>query len=1153
MLKLTVDKIRAGTATAEELTAALESHSAANPGAESPVFLVIYAIHKTRNVPLLSQTAGLVAERLPALTQAFDSIIERKEVCDTDCRCDTLGNVDEKALCQKAFPQGLECGCAELCMQILIEKEVVLTAELLVQILQSPAYTAIADIIRLGLASPELDPTNAKPLEAAMELMREAHVLAKVTAARFVLGSAVRIAISANLGAERLVGILECCRCLGDPTGVAALLAAGRRDEALRLLLTRYPVDDVALLCALKEGDYEFAFRYLMLTGWQVGDTARADVVDSLFALMQGRTSHSLANLLLLRKLSGYFTYQEAQKLIATIQVLWLGDEDEASRAIVACANPIQVLVLAIELCGIVNSLYPAMSIKTTDTQDSLAKIISSIQGEFEREEEMRDILLSKDIEGRATVAVMVENNMLDLLQNPHVEALANEVWRGPYDSGKWQTVMDSSYLLDQIASGVNGEGSRKYSSGVFNRNIQKCATHPFEFSSWKHGAFVRTLMTAVEYIVIYGLVFAFYNLAIRAFRDITTTSNGLQAAGITDEDAIRLLANLKDNVRDCMRSIHGFQISMIILDVTLVKLIIEYVYQYLTKRRVNFSAERLFFMAVILALVQLEIFYYGLKFDLSIWDPADSRALTQAISYANADYHDVFLAILLLILGLRVLYGFRAFAVVGPFIQILGAMAKTAVVFICFFVMLVLIFCMSYSVLIPEDYVENTSVWRAFVTIFQATTAVYDLNAKDYKVKGEVFYMIDVLTFNIMLISFFVAVLSDIFSRMSSKALPLYLQEVLVLRNTHAPNKHYQFALSSFIGFDVLITIFVLPFFPFLSPERRAKVNAFLLYVEYSLAFVLILPFYICILTVLVPICYLQLIVQHALDMFTGTEQTIWRIARFAFMLVFGPLVVIFYWGTDIVYFAWECYGHMPAEKYSRTQFDSVGKKDLKAILKGLTDCKETELGREELVKRMLGSLGIGAVKPAAVLTLAQSSSDATRVAPHQEPSSSFPLYLTMMQFVRNYASGEASETVEKQLVQNALEGFSVAARLREDYRNITFYGWDDSVRGLGSNASEKYEAGPAHVYEHRIVGKEWVNIKLIRCFNAATYRRGMKAFFSQRNAIVAANCVAQLAKVQQEQSQALSEILDILKGKQLSPPQSQSQPQITQVDEKK
>ncbi len=1085
-----LSQIRAGTATAESLS----------PLLESAPFIVLYLVRKSGNATLFSEALSLAANH-----SLSPQILEEG---------------DSKILCNQAFTQGLERGCQELCLDMLRSSEVVLSSSNLLAIIQSPCVAMISDVIRLGLATPGLDPVKTQPPGKTLGLTREVQVLDVED--KFSLGSAVRIALGASLSQENIAGLFDGCRGLNDPSGVDALLTAGRREEALKLIRQGYPVDDRALVWALREGDYSVAFQYLTTAGWRISDRARDSVMERLLSLLEAKPSHSMTNLFFARKLLRYITAQEALKLISIFQILWLGSEETVSLAVTACSNPIQSLVLSVELCEMVNSLYPAARIKVEETESSLVRLIRDLQGEFDRDDEMREILLSKDIEGRTTIAVIVENNMLDLLKTPCAEALANEVWRGPYDAGTLQAVVDSSYMWDQVSSGIRETEGRKY-AGVFKRDIQKCATHAFEFCSWKHGAFLRALSTALEYIIMYALIFAFYYLMLKSYKDAKEKGASMK----------QIVAAL----RDCVTGIHGLQVSMIILDLTLAKPIVEFVYGLLTNRRSTLSVIPTFFYLVIVVLAQIEIFNFGWNFDFSLWNPDDPRVYPELVVYASAKYHDVSFSILILVLGLRVMYGFRTFAVVGPFIQILGAVAKSAAVFIGFFAVLLLAFAMSYYFLITQNYYENSSTWRAIVTIFQTSTTVYDINSKDYGNKGDIFYIVYVVIFNIFLLSFFIALLSDIFGKMSSRATPLYLQEIIRLRDMNRPDKRYQFAVSSFMGVDVLLSILALPVFPFVSAENRARINVVLLYIEYSFAYAFLLPVYACLLAALIPLCYAKLVLRSLVLVFSrgGNERLLWRIARVSLYLLFGLFLAIFYWGTDIVHFAWECYCHSPAKKQTRTSFDSVSRQDLKTVLRNLAECTEASPTREDLVKRMLGSISGEGGKPATALVLGRSATArVTPQPPGQDQSAGFGLYLTLMQFLKNYShnTSQVEIMVEKQRVESALDGFCVAQKLRGKYkRSVAFFEPESISREVFNKDTiiNNESEAKSFMSEKRYVpaeseqktAKEQLNIRLLRQFSAETYRRGVRTFFSQRNS----------AQTQQEQSRVLSEVLGLLK----------------------
>lgn len=1126
-----IEKIRRNTLTPFEFEAELNNEKDLE---KFPIFIYLHSAYVANRQEIFKEMIKLF--RYKNSSVSFEEIFIPEEVDVVHSQNNNyFSNINSSLLSAKAFIEGIELSLISYCDIILATEGFTLTKEILVKIIQTPHFKLTESFIRnkLPLIEPEQDNQRFGHALAIMRALK----LIKPIDNTVNLGKIITICLESNINKHRIFDIFECCRNLQDPTGIESLILFENYKDARLLLKQGYAVSEKSCVYCIRKGKYEFAIEFYIINGWKVEKNIQNQLFDALLEQFETEFPNLVIILYLIRKLLNYCSLIDVKRFIKAAQNIIVSQREDSIKFSNSCLNPILVIVLIMEILKLMAITYPSMNIKITSLTEDLTKLVNSIQNEIESDEDMKLLYKDKDIQGRDTVSIIVENEMVDLLQNAHIESFASEIWHGKCFSGNWSSLMGTSTIWEKIMANSTDEKSKK--------NVLDCEAHPFEFQSWRNGAFFRIALMTLEYVIIVILVFNFYVDVYSQTATIRNYEKYLAQLEITENVTLPMKLHFVKLLEDVIGPIHYLQISIIILEITLGKLIIEKLYLFITERTISFQIQETLLSLLLLALVQVQIFYYNPMFDLSRWSMKTDADLFAISDYAGAKYRDVTTGALMLILGLRALFSLRSFTVVGPFIQILIAMIKAAGVFIVLFVVLVIIFSMTYSMIIPISYEENANLWRAMVTLFQASTAVYDLNSKDYSLQGEIFYILYVLIFNVILLNFFIAILSDIYSKMSNEATPLYLKEILSKRDLSAPNKRFQFMISSFFGIDSALVVLFLPIYPLLSEETQEKINLGLLYFEYTFAFLCFLPFYITILTILVPFCYLKVAFSKFINVIK--DPTLMKMLDSIIFLLVGILILLVYMIIDIGNFTYFCYFHESDLGSANNIY--VNNTEIKLLLNSWNRLQTSESKAKITTEKFVGMLlkeSTGETLDASYFLKLGGALEGFA----SSNKSSISHYLMYVRFIKHAASDSNGFSKAYAI----LEAFYNTYKLRNRYKKhkgftqknketskINEYSHIEICQSRGNLStspsplvrenksinSEKIQTIPTEMLE-RPKKCYKISMNMIKMYSADKYASAITSFFAGKDSQITISEIAQTLKDQQKSIARLQDSID-------------------------
>ena len=326
------------------------------------------------------------------------------------------------------------------------------------------------------------------------------------------LGDVVHFAFESKIDEAKIVSLIKFCKEEEDGTGIAAILRNDRESIAISLLASHFPVTDKSILAAFQYKKYKFALEYLSQANFQLQKKHKKAILDSLLSSLQNSTSYIVINLFFMRKFIHYFSSHHIHKFISMCHELLLDSESNAVSFIKSCLNPLQAVVLILEIGSIIQEIYPSMSISIGTLSNSLTDLAFSLEEEIDTEEVFQEMMLTKDLEGRTTIQIITERYFIKLLENKYIEAMANDVWKGPFKIDN-AGIANGSVLWEQLTSGfrLNVDTEKLSRKQITQRDFQLIPTHCFVYACFCNGAFMRLLLSSLECLAGLILIYALY------------------------------------------------------------------------------------------------------------------------------------------------------------------------------------------------------------------------------------------------------------------------------------------------------------------------------------------------------------------------------------------------------------------------------------------------------------------------------------------------------------------------------------------------------------------------------------------------------------------------------------------------------------------
>eukprot|EP01022_Parablepharisma_sp_SALTPOND_P000893 TRINITY_DN105208_c0_g1_i1.p1 TRINITY_DN105208_c0_g1~~TRINITY_DN105208_c0_g1_i1.p1 ORF type:complete len:1166 (-),score=71.16 TRINITY_DN105208_c0_g1_i1:21-3332(-) len=773
------------------------------------------------------------------------------------------------------------------------------------------------------------------------------------TIIRALMGNATKVGSDADIfkfAFKNNIPLAELYETYNDGNEINSYLARREEDKALFLLAKNCKkANDKSLLIALNTGCLEYAVEF---AGRNIPIKENAHCVFSLlFQRISKDIDREIGNLdiylYVIRKYMNSAEQREAMGFVEAVNLIL--NSKEVTLNLSKLLNPVKFIVQLIELAIQFASHFTQLKMSFDQIKAGLTKLGLDILEEVKSKQQMKAIFLDKDLENRDMLSLILRYYLIDFLNNTMAEEIANEAWNGPYNftrnllaptSTLWKTIVHAKTFRKE-------DIENKIKEDLLTKKVESMQAHQFEFAVWKNSAAPHVLFSALEYIMVTVALFTAELSINNAYYKMDDIKGAAKGRDLTPEENVAYYhaVILARNWIFCW-----YTIALLILTAS-ARFITYPLFQFLTGRgQQMINLQWAVNLVLFLTLLTMYLPYMG-EATLGIQHirVEGEELIRLAEDIKNNPYISILSAIVAFCLGLRIAYLLRYTYFFGPLITIMGFMIRKIVDFGLIFFIVLFIFSLVASLLFSPENEGFERIDYIMATLFQSSLGEFELNPPNkYSIQAKVFYVIFAFALNIMLLNFVIAILDEVYSNIAGKSYATLYNEVISLREQYKPHKTYQFMVSSYLIFDVLLCILFLPFYPFMQPNTRKLLNKTLLYLEYTFCFMIILPIYISIELVLLPISYSILILSKVCLLFKekpDDEPFAKRAGRVLLFLVFGILILLFYVVIDVYYFTLHAYTHRPMQKADNEVDEYASMENFKGMIRYFKTCTEEEL----------------------------------------------------------------------------------------------------------------------------------------------------------------------------------------------------------------
>eukprot|EP01022_Parablepharisma_sp_SALTPOND_P004308 TRINITY_DN11_c0_g1_i1.p1 TRINITY_DN11_c0_g1~~TRINITY_DN11_c0_g1_i1.p1 ORF type:complete len:1252 (+),score=140.33 TRINITY_DN11_c0_g1_i1:201-3956(+) len=707
-------------------------------------------------------------------------------------------------------------------------------------------------------------------------------------------------------------------------------LAKKEEKEAINFLTSKIDeVDDSSLLLAIYNDCLEYAIEFVKLK------VPIEDKASSIFSLLFRRISKQMSReplyldvyLYLIRTYLDHMKIENSGEFAYNMELIL--NSKAVTENLSKLFNPIKFIVQLIELIVLFQSRFPNMTLNFDRIKERLIQLGTEILDEVKTEEQKRLLLVDKDFENRDTLALILKYSLIRFLNNSGAEEIANETWYGPYNFTKnpWYSTSSLWKLSSPTFHKEKDVEKEEVRDTLFKKDMKEMQTHQFEFSVWRDSARLNVLFLLFEYLAItigilvmellineaisdmenhYEKEFKVYNDTKNSTREFNLSLNEFLCSQNTSNYYDAVLRN-----RDI--TFWWDFIALLALTSSL-RFIIYPLFGYLTGRNKQIITYR--GIVNFILFVTLVVIYLPYNGEASVSIFHSSAVNVELCNLTDDVMEDPYIgplsAITEFCLCLCIAYMLKYTSFFGPIVTVLGSLIVSMIRFIIIYFAVLLVFSVATILLFPIKEVKDKGIYYVVFMLFQDGFK-FDSNVPN-EIVIKPFYVIFKFVTKIVLMNFVLAILYKTYTKVVNKQEAILFKDLLLLRDQYKSHKKYQFMVSSFSVFDVILCILFLPIFPFLSPSKGRLLNTALTYLEYTFCFIIVFPFYIAVEIVLLPICYLMVMAKK-INIFIKNP-SLCSFMEILWFLVLGPLFLLFYMIEDIYNFTVHAYTHQPPTK---------------------------------------------------------------------------------------------------------------------------------------------------------------------------------------------------------------------------------------------
>ena len=262
--------------------------------------------------------------------------------------------------------------------------------------------------------------------------------------------------------------------------------------------------NDYGLIMALDNNCYNFLLFLMKANNYEIVDTF---IIQELFnkikKLFNQDYSHIIIYIYLFHKYDDYIPYSMGHNILEIVRG-WLDSQFLRIPFVNSNINPVMIAVLIIELIDQIKTKHSTMEKWAENIIKDLINLSTLLINEVYDHNELHEILMDVDLDGRPLIQIIAFNDILDIFNHKSINSITDRIWSGPYISNAFPD-KTSSWIVSNLIHNPLSKIDLFFRSypKLFSRNYMSYPTNNFQFVAWRDGLQCRYLIESLYYLIV--------------------------------------------------------------------------------------------------------------------------------------------------------------------------------------------------------------------------------------------------------------------------------------------------------------------------------------------------------------------------------------------------------------------------------------------------------------------------------------------------------------------------------------------------------------------------------------------------------------------------------------------------------------------------
>ena len=527
------------------------------------------------------------------------------------------------------------------------------------------------------------------------------------------------------------------------------------------------------------------------------------------------------AKAFLMKRFISHMTYDVGQKFVEIIEQRVF--DKSRGNIFIHTLNVVKAACLLIELLAAVKEKFAFL--RVSEIRSHIIKVATEYMAEVTSEDEMRFLLLEKDLDNKDALNMIYDNDLVELLGNPFAQNIVLQIWASPYNNTSSIAAVSTNHnlLFNYNHCRYDWEYQLRFHQ---KKDLNTIGCHGYQFQVWRFAGqsryFVSALFTwafvlIVHVQMIHHMTFALYikDNAESIEYAIDVAENPKRFTGVLSEEQIAWQESLASQYdvelmqfeKSAMRFVPLFYLQWMYV----FQLFYQATYAGRTKRVMKFaSLENLLDVSILFAtmsylIILLRDYRYGTF--LSKPEPIP-EARTYFRQYIGSPVNEnLVLWLVGAMLWFKAFLQLRFIKQTGYLYEVVRLLFGELFTFLFFYVSILFIYGI-IGVILFQDVPEFSQLQTAVYTLFRASVGDYNFQLLEQAVDhflGLIYFNSFVMINVILLMNLIIAQLAYAYKKVNKDRHVHWLLQTLSVREVSEADDKYSAVISAPFPISVL------------------------------------------------------------------------------------------------------------------------------------------------------------------------------------------------------------------------------------------------------------------------------------------------------------------------------------------------------------